>query len=124
MVYHQPLLQASNVEFQWNSTVTELLHSEKLTGIQITNVQTGIETHIPCDGIFVSIGRTPATDLVKGQLLLDESGYIIADETTKTNIPGVFAVGDVRAKAVRQVVTAVSDGAVAAHHAEEYLAEQ
>lgn len=123
-IYHQPLLQASNVEFQWNSTVTELIHSEKLTGVRIANVHTGEQTHIPCDGIFVSIGRTPATDLVKGQLILDDSGYIIADESTKTNIPGVFAVGDVRTKAVRQVVTAVSDGAVAAHHAEEYLAEQ
>ena len=123
-VYHQPLLQADNVEFRWNSTVTELLQGEKLTGIRIADVQSGAQTDIPCDGIFISIGRNPATDLVKGQLLLDDHGYIIADESTKTNIPGVFAVGDVRAKALRQVVTAVSDGAVAAHFAEEYLAEQ
>lgn len=123
-VYHAPLQNAPNVEFRWNSTVTELLHGEKLTGIRIRDVNSGIETDIPCDGIFVSIGRTPATDLVRGQLALDNNGYILADESTKTNIPGVFAVGDVRDKVVRQIVTAVADGAVAALFAEEYLAEQ
>ena len=123
-VYHAPLLNAPNVEFRWNSTVTELLHGQKLTGVRIQDVNTGEESDIPCDGIFISIGRSPATDLVTGQLELDGSGYIIADESTKTSLPGVFAVGDVRTKALRQVVTAVADGAVAAHFAEEYLAEQ
>lgn len=122
-VYHQPLLQADNVEFCWNSSVTELLHGEKLTGVRVRDVNSGEEADIPCHGIFISIGRTPASGLVKGQLDVDDSGYIIADESTKTNIPGVFAVGDVRTKAARQVVTAVADGAVAAHYAEEYLAE-
>lgn len=120
-VYHQPLLQAENVEFRWNSTVTELLSGEKLTGVRIQNVHTGEETELPCDGIFVSIGRIPATQLVQGQLELDAGGYILADESTKTSLPGVFAIGDVRTKAVRQVVTAVADGAVAAQFAEEYL---
>ena len=69
----------------------------------------------------VSIGRKPASWLVKDQLALDESGYILADETTRTSLPGVFAVGDIRTKALRQVVTAVADGAVAVHYAEEYL---
>ena len=123
-IYHAPLQTASNVEFVWNSTVTELLYNDKLTGIRVRDVNSGAETKIPCDGIFVSIGRKPATDLVKGQLDLDDNGYIIADETTKTNIPGVFAVGDVRTKVLRQVVTAVADGAIAAHHAEESLAQQ
>ena len=123
-VYHAPLQNAPNVEFRWNSTVTELLHGQKLTGVRIQDVNTGEESDIPCDGIFISIGRSPATDLVTGQLELDGSGYIIADESTKTSLPGVFAVGDVRTKALRQVVTAVADGAVAAHFAEEYLAEQ
>ena len=120
-VYHQPLTQADNVEFCWNSQVTRLLHDSRLTGVEIRNVQTGEHSEIPCDGIFVSIGRNPATDLVKGQLALDEGGYVIADESTKTNLPGVFAIGDVRTKAVRQVVTAVADGATAAHFSEEYL---
>ena len=120
-IYHEPLLQAPNVEFLWNSAVTQLLDNGKLTGVQVTDLQTGKETVVECDGLFVSIGRTPATGLVSGQLVLDESGYIMADETTRTNLPGVFAVGDVRTKALRQIVTAVADGAAAAHFAEEYL---
>lgn len=122
-IYHAPLMKAENVEFVWNSTVSQLLHQEKLTGIVVKNVNSGEESTIACDGLFVSVGRAPATDLVKGQLILDAAGYIPADESTCTEIPGVFAVGDIRAKAMRQIVTAVADGAVAAHYAEEYLAE-
>ena len=77
---------------------------------------------LPCDGVFVSIGRQPETALVEGLLHLDQQGYIAADESTRTNLPGVFAVGDVRAKGLRQIVTAVADGATAVHYAEEYLA--
>lgn len=123
-IYHEPLKKADNVEFCWNSAVTELLHEEKVTGVKIADVNTGEERMIPCDGVFVSIGRAPATELVKGQIALDDSGYAIADETTRTNIPGVFAVGDVRTKPLRQIVTAVADGAMAAHFAEEYLADR
>lgn len=122
-VYHQPLMEAENLEFCWNSVVTQLLHEEKLTGVKVKNVNTGEETTIPCDGLFISVGRTPATELVKGQLELDPSGYVVADETTATNLPGVYAVGDVRTKLLRQVVTAVADGAMAVHMAEEYLTE-
>lgn len=122
-VYHQPLMQASNVEFRWNSTVSELIYEQKLTGIKAKNLQTGNESIIECDGIFVSIGRRPATDLVKDQLTLDPAGYVAADETTRTNLPGVFAVGDIRTKELRQVVTAVADGATAAHYAEKHLIE-
>lgn len=121
-IYHQPLLDKENVEFRWNSTVTELLYGGKLTGVRLKNVLTGEESTLDCDGVFISIGRKPVTELVKGQLELDPGGYIIADETTRTSIPGVYAVGDVRAKPLRQVVTAVADGAVAVHMAEEYLA--
>ena len=121
-VYHEPLMNAPNVEFRWNSTVTELLHEEKLTGIRLRDVQTGAESVLPCDGLFISVGRKPATELVKGQLELDAGGYVTADETTRTNLPGVYAVGDVRTKPLRQVVTAVADGAMAVHMAEEYLA--
>lgn len=120
-VYHAPLMEAENIEFCWNSTVTELLHEDKLTGVKLKNVNTGQETVIPCDGVFISVGRKPATELVAGQLELDRSGYIIADETTKTSLPGVYAVGDVRTKPLRQVVTAVADGATAVHMAEAYL---
>lgn len=122
-IYHEPLMKAENIEFKWNSTVSELLHDERLTGVKIKDVNTGEESVIEADGVFVSIGRKPATELVKDQLNLDPAGYVIADESTITNIPGVFAVGDVRTKVLRQVVTATADGAVASHYADEYLAE-
>ena len=120
-IYHQALMDAKNVEFCWNATVSGLLGDDRLTGIEVQDTRTGEISKISCDGIFVSIGRTPATQLVRGQLELDQHGYIIADETTKTSIPGVFAVGDVRTKALRQIVTATADGANAAHFAEDFL---
>lgn len=122
-IYHKPLMEAENVEFQWNSAVAELLGDEKITGVRLRDLKTGEEKEVACDGVFVSIGRKPASDLAKDQLELDVSGYIVADESTKTSIPGVFAVGDVRTKALRQIITAAADGAMAAHSAEEYLAE-
>ena len=123
-VYHEPLARAENVEFVWNSTVKELRHGEKLTGVVVKNVHSGEERVLELDGLFISVGRAPATELFRGQLQLDENGYIVANESTCTDIPGVFAVGDVRTKAVRQIVTAAADGAVAAHYAESYLLGQ
>ena len=122
-IYHEPLMKAENISFCWNSTVSELLHEDKLTGVKVRNIHTGEETEIPCDGLFVCIGREPASELVKGELELDGAGYIVADESTRTSLPGVYAVGDVRTKAFRQVVTAVGDGATAAYSADEYLTE-
>lgn len=122
-IYHEPLMKAENVEFRWNSTVTEFLYEEKVTGIRLTDVKTGEESTIACDGVFVSVGRRPATEFLRDQIELDGNGYVVAGEDTKTNIPGVFAVGDMRTKLLRQVVTAVADGAVAVHVAEEFLTE-
>ena len=122
-IYHQPLQEASNVVFHWNSTVESLLPGEAFTGLRLRDKVSGAVTDLPCDGVFVSIGRSPNTALVAGQVELDPAGYVVADETTRTSLPGVFAVGDVRTKALRQVVTAAADGAVASHYAEEYLAE-
>lgn len=122
-IYHAPLMDTPNVEFRWNSEVIELLHDNKLRGVAVRNVHSGEVSAIDCDGLFVSIGRVPATDLVKEQVALDPAGYIIADESTETSLPGVFAAGDVRTKEVRQIVTAIADGASASHHAETYLAE-
>lgn len=122
-IYHEPLMKTENVEFRWNSTVAEILHDGRVNGVRLRDVKTGEISEVPCDGIFISVGRKPATELVQGQMELDSAGYVIADESTRTNIPGVFAVGDVRTKALRQVVTAVADGAVAVHYAEEFLAE-
>ncbi len=120
-IYRNQLESAPNVEFIWNSTVEKLLRGERLTGIIVKNTRSGEKQEILCNGLFVSIGRDPATQLVKDQLLLDETGYIIADESTKTNIPGVYAAGDVRTKELRQIVTAAADGAVAAYQAEQDL---
>lgn len=121
-IYHEPLMKAENVEFRWNSAVKEFLVDQKITGIKLKNLKTGKLTEEAADGVFISIGRAPVTDLFKDQVETDKAGYLIADETTRTNLPGVFAVGDVRTKQVRQVVTAVADGASAVHYAEEYLA--
>ena len=120
-IYHEPLMKADNIEFMWNSSVSEILAENRVTGVVIKNKETGEEKEIHCDGVFVSIGRKPATEFLNGALDLDEGGYIVADESTKTNVEGVYAVGDVRTKVLRQVVTAVADGAVAVHYAEEYL---
>lgn len=126
-VYHQPLMQAKNVEFQWNQTVKAVVsqdESGKMTGVRLEDVQTGEEKEVACDAVFVSVGRAPATQMLETQVVLDENGYIIADESTRTNLPGVFAVGDIRTKALRQIVTAAADGANAANAVEEYLANK
>ncbi|MBR5617305.1 MAG: thioredoxin-disulfide reductase [Oscillospiraceae bacterium] len=123
-VYHEPLEKAENVEFIWNSEVAALLYDEKLKGVVVKNAESGGLRELELDGLFISIGRNPATQLFRGQLELDERGYIVAGETTETSLPGVYAVGDVRTKAVRQIVTAASDGAVAAHFVEEYLKDK
>lgn len=122
-IYHEPLMKAENVEFLWNSTVSDFITDLKVTGAKIKNTVTGTESEILCDGVFVSIGRKPSTEFLGSAVETDSNGYIVADESTKTNIPGVYAAGDVRTKALRQVVTAAADGAVAVHYAEEYLAE-
>ncbi len=115
-IYHEPLMKASNVEFLWNSSVAEIVADNGFEGVVLND-----NRKIDCDALFVSIGRNPATDFLQNSVLLDSNGYIIADESTKTSADGVFAAGDVRTKALRQVVTAVSDGAVASQYAEEYI---
>lgn len=122
-VYHEPLARACNVEFRWNSEAAAFLGNDRLTGLLLRDVLTGETRELPCDAVFVSVGRAPETELFREQLALDAAGYIIADESTQTSLPGVFAVGDVRTKALRQIVTAVADGATAVHYAEEYLAK-
>ena len=124
-IYHRPLMEADNVEFRWNSVVEGFAQAESgaLTGVRLRDVDTGAQSVADCDGVFVSIGRKPASGLVQGQVELDEGGYVVAGEDTRTSRPGVYAVGDVRSKQGRQVVTAVSEGAGAAHAAEEYLGQ-
>ncbi|MDY3617745.1 thioredoxin-disulfide reductase [Agathobaculum sp.] len=117
-------LEESGVEIIWNSRIEEILHEKKVVGVRLANVQTGETSELACDGVFVAIGRVPDTKLYREQVETDEAGYLIADETTRTSVPGVFAVGDARTKAVRQIVTATADGANAAFFIEEYLIEQ
>ena len=120
--YLEPLQRANNIEFVFNKQITALEQDQKLTGLRLKDTQTGEESLLEVDGLFVAIGRVPNTWLVKDQMELDAQGYILADETTRTSLPGVFAIGDVRTKPLRQVVTAVADGAVASKFVEEYLA--
>lgn len=120
-VYSEPLKKAANVELLWDSEVIGLQGEGRLSALTVHNKKTGEIQELACDGVFIAVGYIPSTTLFGEQLSLDEEGYILADETTKTNLPGVFAVGDVRKKPLRQVVTATADGAVAAFFAEEYL---
>lgn len=122
--YMEQLHKAENLEIIWNSEVKEILADQTVSGAVICNKVDGTEKEVACDGIFVAVGNVPNTDLIKGQVDLDEAGYALADETTKTNVPGVFAVGDMRQKPLRQIVTAVADGAVASKYAEEYILEE
>lgn len=121
--YNEALKGAENLTIRWNTVVTELLHDQRLTGLALRDTVTGQTSTLPFDGVFISVGRAPATELFQGQVTLDAAGYVQADETTRTNLPGVFAVGDLRTKPLRQVVTAVADGAVAVHFVEEYLTQ-
>ena len=122
-IYHKPLMDAPNVEFMWNSAVERIVADGRVSAAEIRNLNSGEISKVPCDGVFISIGRVPASGLVADQLELDGTGYIVADESTQSSLPGVFIVGDVRTKALRQVVTAVADGAMAVHSAEAYLAK-
>ena len=118
------LEKTENIEFLWSSEVTEVHAEQMVTGVTVRNKKDGSESFVKADGVFVAIGNIPNTDLIKGQVTLDEAGYVLADETTRTNIPGVFAVGDMRQKPLRQIVTAVADGAVASKYAEEFIYAQ
>ena len=120
-VYNKALVEADNIEILWNSEVKGLSASMRVDGVVIRDTRDGRVSRVDCDGVFVSIGRSPTTKLFAGKLNIDNSGYIVAGEDTKTSVDGVFAAGDVRTKQLRQVITAASDGAVAANSAEHYL---
>lgn len=119
--YMEALEKTENIEFIWSSEVVEIQAEQFVTGVKVKSRKDDSVRDVPCDGVFVAIGNISNTELFKGQIDLDEAGYVLADETTKTNIPGVFAVGDMRQKPLRQIVTAVADGAVASKFAEEYI---
>lgn len=111
------------MKFVWNSVVTEVLGDDRVKAVMVETTAGGATERraIAVDGVFIYVGMTPNTAFLGGALPLDANGYIPSGETTETAIPGVFAAGDVRSKALRQVVTAVADGAVAAYMAEKFL---
>ncbi len=109
------------ITFRWDAVVTDVLGDERVTGVRVRDVNTGEESDLAADGVFVAIGHAPNTDLFVGQLELDEAGYLITNEGTKTNIPGVFACGDVQDHVYRQAVTAAGSGCMAAIDTERYL---
>lgn len=122
-IYHQRLEDLPNLEFVWNAVPRELVADEgKLAGVRLEILNTGEQRDVPVDGLFVAVGTEPNTEFLGGALRLDETGYVVADESGRTEVPGVFVAGDVRTKFLHQVVTAVSDGAVCAEEAAEYLA--
>ena len=110
-----------NIEMVWESIPLEILGQDEVTGIKIRNVKTGEERELDTDGVFIAVGIVPNTTFVEDQLELDENGYICAGEEGITSAAGVFAAGDIRTKALRQVVTAVSDGANAVASVQKYL---
>jgi len=109
------------IEFVWNSVVNEIKGQNAVEEVVVENVKTGKLNSLRVDGIFVAIGHLPNTDFVKDLVHLDERGYVITDDHMVTNIPGLFAAGDIRQKDLRQVVTAVADGAIAAVEASKYI---
>jgi thioredoxin reductase (NADPH) len=109
------------IEFVWDCVPEEIIGSDFVTGVKIKNVKTGERRDVAADGAFIFVGRLPYTDLFRGLIDLDPTGFILTDEDLKTNAPGIFAAGDCRAKRFRQVITAASDGANAVHNAELYI---
>lgn len=121
-IYNTKLKEFDNVEIVWNTIVTSIEEDDgAVSGVQVRNTQTGIESSIDCAAVFIAIGTVPNVEFLDGALELDQTGHIVADAMGATSVPGVYAAGDVRAKRLYQVTTAVADGANAAEDVAEYL---
>ena len=120
-VLQERLRQCENVEFIWNTDVTAVLGNDQLEGLKLRNKLTEMETDLTVDGVFIAVGTIPNTGMVTKLLQVDNNGYIIAGEDGVTNVPGVFAAGDLRTKQLRQIVTAVADGANVITSVQNYL---
>ena len=122
-IYHERLRELGNVEFCWDSVAEEFITGEsgRVTGLKLRNVKTDDERVLAASAVFIAIGMRPYTAFLEGDLETDGGGYIVADAMGRTTMPGVFAAGDVRTKELRQVVTAVADGANCAQSASEFL---
>lgn len=123
-VLQDKLFKCANVELVWDSVPVAIEGSEKVENLKVRNVKTDEEKTIVVDGVFVAVGILPNTEKFKGLVELDESGYIAAGEDGATSTPGIFAAGDIRTKNLRQVVTAVADGANAVASVQRYLIEK
>jgi thioredoxin reductase (NADPH) len=111
------------IDVLWNTVVKEILGEESANAVRVRNVQSGEVSTLETDGVFIYIGHTPNTELFRGQLELDEAGYIVTDRRQGTSVPGVFAAGDVQDAVFRQIVTAAGTGSAAAIEAIRYLDE-
>jgi len=118
-------LKHPRMGFSWHSVVEEVLGSENtgVSGIRVRNLETKAETTIDVEGLFVAIGHTPNTELFRNKIELDDQGYILTDRRQRTNVPGVFAGGDVQDHVYRQAITAAGTGCAAAMEAEKYISE-
>lgn len=123
-VYVYAAKNYKNIEFIFNSEPVELLGGDRIENVVILNKSTALSKTIECNGIFVCIGYEPNTRFVSDAVSTDENGYVIASENTRTNIDGIYAAGDLRTKPLRQIITAASDGAVAAMQAKEYIEKE
>ncbi len=117
-------MKNEKIAFVWNSVVEDILGDQVVTGVRLKNVVTGKTSELPCAGVFVAIGHKPNTDLFKGQVEMDAKGYIQTHNSTATNMPGVFAAGDVQDSKYRQAVTAAGSGCMAAMDVERFLESQ
>lgn len=120
-VYDTKLRQIENVEFIWDSAVTSIEGEGKVSSAVVENLKTGEKKEIATDAVFIAVGVTPATTWLQGAVNMNDAGFILAGETTETSMAGVYAAGDCRVKPLRQVITAASDGAVAAYMAEDHI---
>ena len=122
-VFQERAFRNEKIAFIWNSVVGEILGDGKVTGVRLQNVKTKEESTLETDGVFIYVGAIPNTAFLEGQLELDDRGYIVTDRLCHTNVPGVFAAGDVQERVLKQVATAVGSGAMAAMEAEKFIAE-
>ncbi len=122
-VFQERAFRNEKIKFVWDSAVTEILGDGKMTGVRLKNVTTGEESTLEADGVFIYVGVIPNTGFLEGQVELDDRGYVITDRQCHTNVPGVFAAGDVQELVLKQIATAVGSGAMAAMEAEKFIAE-
>ncbi len=119
--YTSKLVSMENVEVLWDTVVEKILGQDQVSQLEVKNVKTEESKTLEIDGVFVAVGNIPTSEVYKETIKMDKNGYIIAGEDCKTNVPGVFAAGDIRTKELRQIITAASDGANAITAVEKYL---